>query len=231
MQVVRRRMPCLVPISQPPTAGLCEETVFRQQVPALIAHYTGNTLLLPLIGQAALFGLGHASPRVSLMENGIVIGIQTINGLVHGLLYVSTGGNIIPCIVAHSIYDFVVFFKTWLDANAQLEYAERMYLEPLEPELEKEVKKVKIDPQVLKAMKRLFYTFDFDKNKTLSLSEVRKGFAYMAIERQGKPPKQEDLDAIFQKVADPNTERLSFPGFLRMFSMTMTKQPRPAVAA
>jgi hypothetical protein len=224
-------MPRSVPISQQPTAGLCEETVFRQQVPALIAHYTGNTLLLPLIGQAALFGLGHFSPRVSLMENGIVIGLQAVNGLVHGLLYVSTGGNIIPCIVAHAIYDFVVFFKTWLDANAQIEYAERMYLEPLEPELEKEVNKIKIDPQVLKAIKRLFYTFDFDKNKTLSLSEVRKGFAYMAIEKQGKPPKQEELDAMFQKVADPNTERLSFPGFLRMFSMTMNKKARSAVAA
>jgi Ca2+-binding EF-hand superfamily protein len=106
-----------------------------------------------------------------------------------------------------------------------------MYLEPLEPDLEKEVSKIKIDPQVLKAIKRLFYTFDFDKNKTLSLSEVRKGFAYMAIEKQGKPPKQEELDAMFQKVADPNTERLSFPGFLRMFSMTMTKKGRFAVAA
>jgi membrane protease YdiL (CAAX protease family) len=47
------------------TTGFCEETVFRQLVPGLIAYYTGNNFLYPLIGQALLFGIGHVQPGTS----------------------------------------------------------------------------------------------------------------------------------------------------------------------
>jgi membrane protease YdiL (CAAX protease family) len=179
------------------TTGVCEETVFRQFVPGLIAYYTGDHFLVPLIGQALLFGLGHVQPgKTGATENGIVFGVQTINGLVHGALYVATGGNILPCFVAHALYDFVVFFKTWMDANAQIEYAERMYETPFPPDEQREIKRVLAagganpTPEQLKAVKRTFYIFDEDKNKTLSLSEVRKGLNYLAIEKAASPPPQ-----------------------------------------
>ena len=211
------------------TTGYCEERVFRQLVPALIAYYTGNNFLLPLVGQALLFGLGHVQPgKTGLMENGIVFGVQTINGLVHGALYIVTGGNLLPCIVAHTLYDFVVFFKTWSDANDQIEYAEAMYETPFPPNVQREIAQVlsagkaNPTPEQMKAVKRTFFIFDTDKNKSLSLSEVRKGLAYLAIEKAANPPPQAVVDNLFQKVVESkpnNRNRLDYPDFLRLIAL------------
>jgi hypothetical protein len=212
------------------TTGICEETVFRQLVPGLIAYYTGNTLLYPLFGQALLFGLGHVQPgKTGAMENAIVFSVQTLNGLVHGALFVASGGNIIPCIVAHAVYDFVVFFKTWMDANGQIEYAETMYDTPFPPDVQRQVKKVLAagganpTPEQLKAVKRTFYIFDLDKNKTLDLSEVRKGLSYLAIEKAAVPPPQKLVDELFKKIASSkpeNRNRLDYPDFLRLITLS-----------
>jgi hypothetical protein len=198
--------------------GVCEETVFRMEIPAVISHYAGGFPFLPLLGQAALFGLGHASPGSSLMENGIVMGLQFINGLWFGSLFLLTGGDLVPCIVAHAVYDFVVFFKTWLDANAQIEYAETKWGEPLPANIQKQVKQIqsRVDPRVFNLIKRLFYTFDFDKNESLSKSEVRKGLSYLALEKAGVPPPQETVDALFDAyTSEADKSRLSFPDFFR----------------
>jgi Ca2+-binding EF-hand superfamily protein len=70
-------------------------------------------------------------------------------------------------------------------------------------------------------MKRMFYLFDIDKNETLSLSEVRKGIAYMAIERKvGLPPPQANVDRLFAAVAPQGESRLTFPDFLRLISIS-----------
>lgn len=213
------------------TTGFCEETVFRQLVPGLIAYYTGNNLLLPLVGQAFLFGLGHVQPgKTGLEENAIVFGVQVINGLVHGLLFVGTGGNIIPCIVAHATYDFVVFFKTWMDANDQIEYAETMYEQPFPPDVQRQIQQVlaaggaKPNPEQLNKVKRTFYIFDGDKNKTLSLSEVRRGLNYLAIEKGApSPPPQAMVDELFREVVSrkpDNRNRLDYPDFLRLITLS-----------
>ena len=211
------------------TTGICEETVFRQEVPALLSHYvTGDNIAFTLVAQAVLFALGHASPGGSLAENSIMVGLQTVNGIGFGLIYILTGGNIVACIAAHSVFDFVVFFKTWMDSNAQLEYAESMYSQPLAPEMQRELSQsgVRLDPKTMTIMKRLFYTFDFDKNKTLSLSEVRKGVSYLSLEKAGVPPPQAQVDAVFKKVVELKTgkqanaqSRLTFPEFVLLYSM------------
>lgn len=220
------------------TTGLCEETVFRQLVPGLIAYYTGNHFLLPLVGQALLFGLGHVQPgKTGFEENTIVFSVQVLNGLVHGALFVASGGNIVPCIVAHTIYDFVVFFKTWMDANDQIEYAEQMYETPFPPDVQRQVKKVLAsdgvnpNPEQLKKVKRTFFIFDADKNKTLSLSEVRRGLSYLAIEKAANPPPQAAVDELYKKVVSTkpdNRNRLDYPDFLRLITlsnkMTMERQ-------
>lgn len=217
--------------------GFCEEAVFRRQVPAMLALLFGSNgdLLLPYFGQAVLFGLGHAQPGSKLEENSILVGLQTFNGLGTGLLYILTGGDLVPCIISHATYDFVVFFKTWKDANDQIEYAEMMYSTPLPEMVDQEVRRLmrsnpKMDPRRFKLMKRLFYTFDFDKNETLSLSEVRKGIAYMAIERSGTPPPQSEIDRLFaytvqsRENGDTSPARLTFPDFLRLLFMLSSKQ-------
>jgi len=223
--------------------GICEETVFRLQVAALFSVLSGGNVEISLLGQAALFGLGHSQTGTPFTENAIVVGLQCVNGIGFGLIYLTAGGDIISCIVAHAVYDFVTFFKTWMDANAQVEYAESMYLEPLPQNIESEVRQVlrssarsvPIDPQQLKRIKRLFYTFDFDKNKTLSLSEVRKGIAYLALERAGQPPPQEVVDKMFREtinsrdpsiVSRKDKDRLFFSDFIRLYC---SFGPRPAL--
>lgn len=213
--------------------GFCEESVFRRLVPAMILLLLGpdGNPVIPYVGQALLFGLGHAQPGNKLTENGILIGLQTFNGLGTGLVYILTGGDLVPCIISHATYDFIVFFKTWKDANDQLEYAEAMSKKPLPSDAEKQVRNLiptsnpKVDPALAyKLMKRMFYLFDTDKNETLSLSEVRKGIAYMAIERKvGKPPSQSEVDRLFASVVPPGESRLAFPDFIRLISQSNKK--------
>lgn len=217
--------------------GICEEAVFRRLVPAILVLLSGSNgdLLVPYFGQALLFGLRHAQPgKQNLAENGILVGLQTVNGLGFGLLYILTGGDLVPCIIAHATYDFVVFFKTWIDANDQIEYADTMYRKPFPKDVDQAVRKLlrsnsKMDPRRFDQMKRLFYTFDFDKNETLSLSEVRKGVAYMSIERTGFPPPQSEVDRLFTYTVqsseqnDAKSSRLTFPDFLRFIALSSTK--------
>jgi membrane protease YdiL (CAAX protease family) len=220
------------------TTGVCEEIVFRRLVPSLIALFTGGNIALTYLGQAALFGLGHVQPKSSTIDNGIVAGLQVVNGLFLGGIYLATN-DLVPCIVAHSVFDFVQFFKTWWDANAQLEYAETMYLQPLPSSVEKQVRGMldatksqnpKMNPRLFEFIKRLFYTFDFDKSQTLSLSEVRKGVSYMALEQSARPPDQAIVDQLFAETvrsrqAAPGGQqdnaaasRLDFTDFVRLWS-------------
>ena len=210
--------------------GFCEESVFRVEVPSLLHHYFFNDIfpLLPLLCQAMLFAFGHSQPRTSFQENSVVVALQFVNGIWFGMVYILTGGDVVPCMVAHAVYDFVVFFKTWWDANGQIEYAESMLLMPLPSNVQRDVDIMLLkgmDPKVFNQVKRLFFTFDFDKNKSLSKSEVRKGFSYLALEKAGSPPPQEQVDALFEKftsVADKS--RLTVPDFLRLYTTSVVSR-------
>jgi membrane protease YdiL (CAAX protease family) len=176
--------------------GFCEEFVFRCEIPSIITHYTGSAALA-FLGQALLFGLGHASPRSNLTENGIV-----------------------PCMIAHAIYDFQVFFFTWLSTNAQIEYADRMYLEPLPQDVQRTVSQLRVgDDNTIRSCKRLFYTFDYDKNKSLSLSEVRRGISYLWLQLGSRaPPPEKLVDSLFFSCTEGRGERMRFPEFVKLFT-------------
>jgi len=240
---------CLQSLVLSLTTGVCEEAVFRRLVPSLIVLTTGNSdTLTAWFGSAMLFAAGHVKPSSGLSYNAIVAALQLITGLGFGSIYILSGGDLVPCILAHAFYDFVTFFKTWLDANAQMEYAERMYLEPLPPAVERDVKNllrnykgssVLTDPQLFSTIKRLFYTFDFDKNKSLSLSEVRKGISYLILEKAGTPPPEAVVDRLFREIVDtrePGEEgdnrkdRLTFSDFIRLYSLLGRNSKAAAVA-
>jgi membrane protease YdiL (CAAX protease family) len=220
------------------TTGFCEEIVFRRLVPSIIAQFTGGNLATVYVGQAALFGLGHMNPKSNKVDNGITASLQAINGLVLGGLYIATD-DLVPCIIAHGVFDFVEFFKTWRDANAQLEYAERMYLKPLPAGVESRVRSMldasksknpRMNPRLFDFVKRLFYVFDFDKSQTLSLSEVRKGISYMALEQSARPPDQTMVDQLFAETIKSRQTtftgggtssaagRLDFTDFVRLWA-------------
>ena len=216
--------------------GLSEESVFRRLVPAELALYVGmDHVFANLVGAAFAFAAGHLQPKSGLGENGVTFGLQFINGLGFGLIYVLSGGDLVPCIVAHALYDFVAFFKTWVDANDQIEYAESMFLQPLDPQVEQEARKIlrqigPKNPNAFDAIKMLFYTFDFDKNGSLSLSEVRKGISYHAINQGKKAPPQEWIDRLFREaVGSTTSNRMTFPDFLRL-TLLSTEEAKAAAA-
>lgn len=211
--------------------GFCEEFVFRCEIPSIITHYTGSAAVA-FLGQALLFGLGHASPRSNLTENGIVMSLQVVNGLCFGLLYVLTGGDIVPCMIAHAIYDFQVFFFTWLSTNAQIEYADRMYLEPLPQDVQRTVSQLRVgDDNTVRTCKRLFYTFDYDKNKSLSLSEVRRGISYLWLQLGSRAPPPETLvDSFFFSCTEGRGERMRFPEFVKLFTALQQSQGMKTIA-
>ena len=212
--------------------GFCEEAVFRRQVPALLANFFPGGSWVPFIGQALLFGLGHASPRQPISDNAVMVALQTFNGLGFATLLLLSGGQLVVPMIAHATYDFVTFFKTWNDANNQLEYAETSYKEPFPEDVERQVRAtLRSHPQlnkdrVLITLKRLFYLFDFDKNASLTLSEVKKGLAYYFLEKRLTPPPDSEVEALFAKTIQSRREqggtltkdRLTFPDFLLLFS-------------
>jgi len=226
------------------TAALCEETVFRRYASSILSILTNGNLSQVVVGQALLFGLGHANPKSGLAENAITVGLQTVTGLGFGAIYLASGGDLVPCIVAHAVFDFVTFLGTWTQANRQLEYAERRCHEPLPGSADAEVRRIlsrsavarrtNTDPRLLyNTIKRLFYIFDFDEDGTLSLSEVRKGIAYMSLERgAGIPPPNAKIDELFDRVVaargppsagtgSSRPDRLDFADFVRLYSTMM----------
>mmetsp|Transcript_26571 Transcript_26571/g.76742 ORF Transcript_26571/g.76742 Transcript_26571/m.76742 type:complete len:444 (+) Transcript_26571:178-1509(+) len=208
--------------------GFCEELVFRRIVAGLIFYYTGGDILSTLLGQAFLFGLGHGA-GTSSSENGIVISLQTINGFWFGLLYLLSGGDIVVCMIAHALYDLQTFFFTWLSSNDQIEYACDKYLKPFDAATTKELQGMRAPKDVVEKCKKLFYTFDaYDKkDEALSLSEVRKGIAYLAIETSTRAPPQSKIDEAFNHFVS-GSNKLTFPQFLALFVSLTT--PRSMIS-
>ena len=212
--------------------GFCEEAIFRRQVPALLAQLFPGGIWMPFVGQALLFGLGHANPRQSVSDNSVMVALQTFNGLGFGTLLLLSGGQLVVPMIAHATYDFVTFFKTWNDSNSQLEYAEENYKKTLPEDVERQVQAVlQSNPELKKdrifiTLKRLFYIFDFDKNESLTLSEVKKGLGYYFLEKMLSPPPDSEIEALFANIVQSRRElgrpsasdRLTLPDFLRLFS-------------
>jgi membrane protease YdiL (CAAX protease family) len=217
------------------TTGIVEELVFRGLVPHFLESALFNDqILLAYFGQALLFAAGHTSPRVSMEENKTLGSIHLINGLWSGLLYLLSGGDLVPCVISHSLYDFQVFFSTWMKTNDQIEYATKMSLEPTPKDSLAEMQALKRalgakqfpDPS-LKLAKRVFYLFDEDKNRYISRSEAQRGISYLGIEGFLVPPPTAVVDNLYDSciserkqkgVMLPNhvSDQLRFSDFVRI---------------
>jgi membrane protease YdiL (CAAX protease family) len=211
--------------------GFCEEVIFRGFLPHVLKSKVcfGNTALA-CVGQAGLFGLGHTSPRTSLKDNQTLLNIQFLNGLWVGLLYMMVGGDVVPCMVAHAVYDFQVLFFTWLAVNDQMEYCYQKSLEPDPKDCQKEIAAMKrqMPEHVYEMCKRVFYIFDEDKNGHISKSEVQRGINYLEAEGLLVAPSQKTVSSVFDSciemrknnniVVDVETQdQLRMSDFVRLF--------------
>lgn len=228
--------------------GFCEEIMFRGFIPhMLMSSISFQDPALACAGQASLFALGHTSPVTSSQENKIVASMQFVNGLWMGFLYLLTGGDIVPCIISHALYDFQVFFFSWLAANDQIEYSDKKCMEPIPPDSIAEVKKMKrqfrnsISDSTFDNCKKVFYLFDEDKNGFISRSEAQRGVSYLEAEGHLIAPSRKTVDSIFDtsiKMRDPHntdlsediSEQLRFVDFVRLY-LTVKAASNAVVAA
>jgi hypothetical protein len=215
------------------STAISEEMVFRAYVPAAILGVT-HSLPLALVGQAVLFGLGHLSPRSTLGENKIVVGLQLLNGLWYGLVYLWTGGDILPCIIAHILYDMHVFCGTWSAINKQMDYTQHAFQERLVDSEEREIQKIQqqagpsLNNDTLSFARRFFYAFDYEHKGSLSLPDVQRAVSYAFLQDK-VVPEPAQVSQVFANVLDTRKtsfdrdvppERLSVSEFLRvLFSL------------
>lgn len=172
--------------------GLSEEVVFRGIIPSAIFHLA-QSVPITLVAQSLLFGLGHLSPQASLGENKVISGLQATNGLWYGLVYLATGGDILPCIIGHALYDIHVFMETWMSINEQLTYTEEAVLKILSPEDEIEIRRIKqeagprLSTETLAHARRFFYAFDYEHQESLSKSDVKRAVSYACLHDKVQP--------------------------------------------
>jgi len=203
--------------------GLSEELVFRGEIPTVLNQWlllsssssssivsssssSMDTLAIFLtvwIGQATLFGLGHVTSKASWGENRIVSGLQFINGLWYGAVYTMTGGNILPCMIAHFLYDCHVFMETWMSMNDQMDYTDHACSQPLSlqdkhamAQIQKEAGPM-LTSQTLDYTRRFFYTFDYEHKGSLSRSDVQRAVSY-AFLQDDVQPSMERVDKLFE---------------------------------
>lgn len=208
--------------------GFSEEIIFRGFIPTAIVHIT-HSIPIALVGQGILFGIGHQSPAATRGENNVISAMQTVSGTWYGLVYLLAGGDILPCIVAHALYDTHILMETWMKINDQMDYTETAVLRRLTKTDEKQIRKIKLEvgsslsAETLAFLRRFFYAFDYDHAGSLSRSDVQRAISY-AFLRETEPPTEERVNQLFDRILANRDEiatgemagRLMLPEFLRM---------------
>jgi hypothetical protein len=208
--------------------GVSEEIIFRGLIPTAVVHLT-HSIPLALIGQGILFGVGHQSPAATRGENKVISAMQTVSGTWYGVVYLLAGGDILPCIIAHALYDTHILMGTWMKINDQMDYTETAVLRRLTKMDEKEIRKIKLEvgsslsAETLAFLRRFFYAFDYDHAGSLSRSDVQRAISY-AFLRDTEQPTEERVNQLFDRLIGNRDEiatgdvasRLMLPEFLRM---------------
>lgn len=166
--------------------GLVEEIVFRGQLMPILTEWSkgsmgldaGTGLFYGAAMSTLIFAALHANltslfrGKEALQENLVLMAFQIVTGAIFASLYVATNNLAVP-IVAHSLYDFVTFYKTHLDVTGQIQYAAKERLMPsAEYEVEKKWEAERGESFVNDA-RELFYLMDKNKDGVLSRKELR----------------------------------------------------------
>jgi hypothetical protein len=182
-------------------AGLSEELLFRAYTPIGLFALS-NSVLFALLGQAALFALVHISPSVNGAQNRIMAGLQFTNGLWYGMVYLMTGGDVLPCIIAHVLHDMYIFCSSWDTINNQMDYTQKAYKIPLPQREESSLKKLQelagpsLNKETLNFARRFFYAFDSKQQGSLSLQDVHRAVDY-AFLKEENPPNAQVVEDMF----------------------------------
>lgn len=221
--------------------GLSEEIIFRGIIPSAIFQ-TVHSVPIALFGQAVLFGVGHQSSAATRGENRVIGTLQTVSGVWYGMVYLLAGGDILPAIIAHALYDLHVFMENWMQINDQMDYTEQAVLERLTKADANEVRRIKqeagpdFSAETLAFLRRFFYAFDHDHAGSLSKSDVQRAISYACLQ-DAEPPTEDRVNDLFEKLIANRDEtvqgdlvrRLMLPEFLRMI-LFIRENPSKATA-
>jgi membrane protease YdiL (CAAX protease family) len=198
------------------STGISEEMVFRGYIPTAIEALS-HSLPLAILGQAALFALAHISPKSSPGENKVVGGLQLANGLWYGIVYAASGGDIVPCIIAHALYDMHVLCETWCGINKQMDYTQDAFQQDLDSKETEALAMMQrkagpsLNDDTLNFARRFFYAFDYEHKGSLCLSDVYRAVNY-AFLQDNLIPAQEQVEEVFDHVIDARDASLDYPG-------------------
>ena len=228
-------------------SALTQELVYRGLVPVVIVAWT-HSVPLALVGQAVLYGLGQVHANSSFDENSVFSAMHVSTGLWYGALYLAAGGDILPVILAHILYDSHVFVEAWARINHQMEWCEKASPQKLSAEDEQDLENIRqeaggsLAPETLGFCRRFFYAFDYDHQGSLSLPDVQRAVAYAFLHDSDVPSQAKVETAFIEMVhhrcakktnnseerADEEKpeERLSLPEFLRLLFALKSKNWR-----
>ena len=197
--------------------GVSEEIIFRGLVPSFIFSLSHSTPVA-MAGQAALFAAGHLSPHAKAEENRLVGLLQFANGLWYGLVYVVLGGDLLPCIIAHMLYDVHTLCGTYQKANDQMDYTEHASRSKSPEWEQRAIEQMQQDakmlgPDTVEFARRFFFAFDEEKVGSLSRNDVQKAICYAFLQDEVIPDKNR-IDELFDRLE--RNDRMSFPHFLKM---------------
>lgn len=218
------------------SSGISEEIIFRGYIPTALSTMT-HSLHLALVGQAVLFASGHFSKDAQPGENKLNWSLQFFNGIWYGLLYLITGGDILPCVIAHILYDLRTLCDTWTRINDQLDYTHECSMKCIGEEEKKVAKQfqsktgITFDTETINFARHFFYAFDSDHAGSLSLPDCQRAVSYAfmndAIEPDTNAVKYLFENANKQMYNEENSrefhDRLDFADFVHLLFMLRSR--------
>jgi membrane protease YdiL (CAAX protease family) len=224
--------------------GISEEFVFRGFLPTAV-FYLSHSIIFSLLSQSVIFGLCHLHKNSTPIENKLVLCLQFVNGLWQGVVYLLTGGDLLPCIIAHMLYDMHVFVETWKQINDQMDWTALAIRQSLSESEEREIRLLQTDigrenlsDDMLAFCRRFFHAFDYEHRGSLSLRDVQRAISY-AFLRDEVVPTEEQVQQAFAMVSQHRTvnntdaeQRLPLSDFLKLlfaFKEQAQSQAVPAV--
>jgi hypothetical protein len=221
-------------------SAISQELIYRGLLPAVLVSCS-HSVVTALLGQSLLFGLGQLRRTSSLQENAAFVFINAFNALWYGSVYLATGGDILPVILAHLLYESHILVETWKRINDQMEWTEHSSPKQLSAHEELQLKQIQLEaggslaPETLGFCRRFFYAFDHEHKGTLSLPDVQRAVAY-AFLHDPIVPSTAKVEALFQEMARRrhqqgmnslegviDDDRLYLPEFLRLLFALKSK--------
>ncbi len=211
------------------SSGISEEIIFRGYIATAIFAMT-NSLSSALFGQAVLFAVGHLSKDAEPGENMLNWSFQLFNGLWYAAVYQMTGGDILPCIIAHVLCDMHTLCQTWTEVNDQMDYTQKSSMNHLGDDQQNAVERLQrgtgitLNPETIDFARHFFYAFDNDHAGSLSLSDCQQAVSYAFMNDKIAPDSDVVCD-LFEQAKEQRyangisvgpSDRLDFSEFLHL---------------